>query len=62
MLLLDSNILLEYLLDQEKADSVEQLLRHRRSNEFHYLIIVSFDSDFDQTDKERKTPAEVMST
>ncbi len=131
MYLLDSNILLELLLDQEKADEVEEflrktsmerlhlsefslyslgivLLRRKRHDVFRQavedllitagirlirleirdmegiiqasqrfnldfddayqytaaekydLILVSFDSDFDRTERGRKTPAEVI--
>ena len=54
MYLLDTNILAELLLVQEKADEVEQLLRSTPTETFY------FDSDFDRTERGRKTLAEVL--
>ena len=93
MYLLDTNILLELLLDQEKADqAVQDLLvtggmglarleiedmqdivqaaqkfRLDFDDAYQYvaaekyeLIIVSFDGDFDRTERGRTTPADVL--
>jgi len=47
MFLVDTNVWLERLLDQEKAGEVS-------------ATIVSFDKDFDRTERGRKTPGEAL--
>ena len=75
MYLLDTNIWLERLLDQarsaepEDTDGVINAIKRFKldfDDAYHYaatgkysLTLVSFDTDFDQTDLERKTPAEI---
>jgi len=88
-LLLDTNIFLEVILEQEKAqvdifhnvglrlgalsvEEMERILQPARQfnldfdDAYQYtladcydLIIVSFDADFDRTNRGRKTPSEV---
>jgi len=47
MYLLDTNVWLELLLQQERAER-------------NGLVLVSFDADFDKTDMGRKTPADIL--
>lgn len=49
MYLVDTNVWLERLLDQEYVAAKK-----------YSLIIVSLDSDFDRTERGRKTPAGVL--
>jgi predicted nucleic acid-binding protein len=54
--LIDTNVWLERLLDQEKSKEVGELFDAIPSDS----IIVSLDKDFDQTERGRKTPREVL--
>ena len=66
MYLVDTNIWLERLLDQARSGEVGHFLNHIPSerlfitDEKYNLALVSFDSDFDHTERGRKTPAEVL--
>jgi predicted nucleic acid-binding protein len=53
MFLVDTNVWLELLLEQKRAEEVRQFLLNMEP-------LVSFDSDFDRTERGRKTPAEVL--
>lgn len=63
-LLLDTNIFLEILLNQERAAEACQLLskadEHHAVADAYMLTLVSFDSDFDHTQRGRKTPAQIV--
>lgn len=65
MYLLDTNVILEFRLDQDKQ--VAQRFNLDFDDAYQYvaaekydLTLVSFDSDFDQTERGRRTPAEVL--
>ena len=58
MYLVDTNIFLEGLLRQERAAEVESFYAVA---EKYDLQIISFDKDFDLTERGRKEPAEVLS-
>ena len=84
MYLLDTNIFLELLLDQERADGGIRLLRLSAEEtkglaeaaqrfgldfddayqyavaERYGLTIVSFDADFDRTERGRKMPKDLL--
>jgi hypothetical protein len=57
--LVDTNVWLERLLDQERSEEVGQFL-DRTPTELINLTLVSFDADFDRTERGRKTPADVL--
>jgi len=65
-LLIDTNIFLEVLLEQARAEEARSLLAAVESHEFFisdfslHSIVVSFDSDFDRTARGRKTPADII--
>ena len=66
MYLIDTNIWLERLLHQEKSEMDQFDLDfddayHYVAAEKYGLTIVSLDRDFDQTERGRKTPDEVLS-
>lgn len=54
--LLDTNIFLEVILAQEKSDDAYQYAVARK----YELTIVTFDADFQRTDKECKTPYQFL--
>ena len=60
--LVDSNVWLELLLEQQRAEEVRQFLLMVQLNEINLtdLILVSFDHDFDATDLKRKTPSKAL--
>lgn len=75
MYLLDTSVVLELLLDQDRAGDLKELTGIAQQfgldfdDAYQYaiaerygLIIVSFDSDFDRTERGRKTPAELIGT
>jgi predicted nucleic acid-binding protein len=66
MYLIDTNIWLERLLHQEKSEMDQFDLDFDDAYQYvaaekYGLTIVSLDHDFDQTERGRKTPDEVLS-
>ena len=68
MYLVDTNVWLERLLDQVKSEEVGKFIAHIPSERlsitdftFHSTI-VSFDGDFDRTERGKKTPGEILAT
>ena len=59
MYLVDTNVWLERLLDQTRSEKVGKFIDYIPSEKYN-LTIVSFDSDFDHTERGRKTPEEVV--
>ena len=55
-LLIDTNIFLEVLLEQARANEAKELLA---KTDTHDLTIVSFDTDFDKTTRGRKAPSAI---
>ncbi len=62
MYLVDTNVWLERLLDQARSEEVMDFddAYQYAAVEKHQLVIVSFDGDFDRTERGRKTPAEIL--
>ncbi len=52
--LVDTNIWLELLLNQQRAQEVRELFEEREGSDF-----AIFDTDFDRTARGRKTPATI---
>ncbi len=66
MYLADTNIFLEALLGQDKKDDVQSFLQ-TIDDAYQYAVaakyemqLISFDTDFDRTERKRKEPIEVL--